>query len=888
MIRKLLHGALAAVLLLALASFATAQRGKGKGKDKDKPAPAEGEKAKDPEDYRRFFRKPETVLEFWNALQFEIDVGKYDLAARHLRGLMDKKPTADELFEIQEKDGITPVLKLRTIRKWSSDKKVNDQATRDAADLVREITQAVRKKLADPDRIKANIRKLSATPEERDFALRDLYRSGAAVIPHLLDALSHATEARERLPLLQGLRRLGPETVPPLLAALDSDDSTLKLDILDILRARHVRQADKIVPHLWFLSASTAQPRSVRKKATKILSDFLDLPAARLRPARVALTRQAELYYRHKADLGDPRAVVVWRWDGKTVVQGWPGAPTVTATQAEEYWGLRYARQALQLDPAYRPAQVVFLSLALDKAMDRGGPTEPLAKTERKVHDLLSKANFELVSSVLERAMKERRTGVVLACTRSLGERAAVRAKRPTGRGEPTLVKLLEYPDRRVQLAAAYALLGIPGTPTPRTTTRIVEILARSLTSDAAAEGKRRILVALGDEGWRDRVAETVRAIGNKAVPVATGRAALREVRAADVNAILLESTLPLPGLASLLAQLRADKDAAPIPVLLAAVPETRTARDLVARMRKARARLDAINRRTRNYRMVLRSLEAEHAAAAREIKTNKRLGADDRVKALRTLDVRYEEDISFTDRRYPEAKLLYKDVPRIQREMDRINAAYVREVLVREEQLTRFVARYRNVWVVPLEVFADPRGLGEALALRLGESAVALTPAEQKQFAEKAIATLARLAEGSPAGYDVRPAAGVILAALRSTTLSKDGQKAAVRAAGRLPGEKAQSELASVVLASGRDIEVRREAASALIRHIQKYRLALTGTQIKPLRTLAGEAKLDATLKARLAVLQGSLSRSARRTGERLRDFKPDPPAGVLPPPKE
>ena len=53
--------------------------------------------------------------------------------------------------------------------------------------------------------------------------------------------------------------------------------------------------------------------------------------------------------------------VTVWRWDGTQLINT-PSNPS----QVEEYFGLRYARWALELDPAYEPAQVVVLSLALD------------------------------------------------------------------------------------------------------------------------------------------------------------------------------------------------------------------------------------------------------------------------------------------------------------------------------------------------------------------------------------------------------------------------------------------------------------------------------------------------------------------------------------------
>ena len=49
----------------------------------------------EPFDYRRFFKKPTNTKESWEALQFELEVGRYDLAAQHLRQLLQRKPTPE-------------------------------------------------------------------------------------------------------------------------------------------------------------------------------------------------------------------------------------------------------------------------------------------------------------------------------------------------------------------------------------------------------------------------------------------------------------------------------------------------------------------------------------------------------------------------------------------------------------------------------------------------------------------------------------------------------------------------------------------------------------------------------------------------------------------------
>ena len=140
---------------------------------------------------------------------------------------------------------------------------------------------------------------------------------------------------------------LGKNIVPPLLAALDIDDPGLRLELLQILRERADKNA---VPYLWFLSASPQQPDLIRKTATEMLSVFLSIPPSNLPSAKVALTREAERYYQHQVTFSPPNQPVVWYFDKekKQIL-----SRTLSASEAEEFYGLRFAGQALQLDPSY-------------------------------------------------------------------------------------------------------------------------------------------------------------------------------------------------------------------------------------------------------------------------------------------------------------------------------------------------------------------------------------------------------------------------------------------------------------------------------------------------------------------------------------------------------
>ena len=47
------------------------------------------------DEYRIYFKRPETPIEFWSAIKFEMNLGKFDLAALHLKLLLEKEPPED-------------------------------------------------------------------------------------------------------------------------------------------------------------------------------------------------------------------------------------------------------------------------------------------------------------------------------------------------------------------------------------------------------------------------------------------------------------------------------------------------------------------------------------------------------------------------------------------------------------------------------------------------------------------------------------------------------------------------------------------------------------------------------------------------------------------------
>lgn len=922
MVQRSLRLLLSTGLMFALLAQVPAQDKDKDKKDKDPPAREEPRPGSD-EPYRQFFKAPKTAPEYWEALKFEIEVGKYDLAALVLRGLLTKAVATkgkieEDYVEMEEKDGMVAFLRLRNIPKWSDDPAVQKQAEKDVEELIKQVTAAVKKHLADPKRITKYVKNLLATQEERDFAVRELYRSGATVVPYLIDEL-RANPGPEKLNILQALRRLSREVVPPMIAALDSNIPDIQADLIDVFVQRRAVEA---VPFLWFLAGSDTHTPTVRQKASKALASFLSVPESTLLPAKVALTREAEKYYQHQVPFADPKAVPVWRWNGKTVELS-----TVPATKAEEYYGVYFANQALTIDPAYLPAQVVLTSLILDKTYEQTGLATPLAKSAPTVHDLLATSNPEMLVAVLDRALTDKKAPVILGVVRTLGELAEVRTSRPSARGAPALVRALNFPDRRVHFAAAEALLNVPQAATSQQTTRVVDILRRSLATEPAGGNKSRVLVGCFSPELARRIADSVKALGYDAVTANTGREVMRRLnQAADIDVLLLDEALPDPGLSSLLSQLRADRNAGLIPILLTPTLEQEEALrvDVVPFRNQTLELLDQTILFVETFALSKKDRDEGHKAylARIRLQTRDRLdklsdeiqklpltvrSADENQKRLAGLyrgeTLKLLNDVRVAVSREPE---IAKDTE------DAVNKAFLRfrygtlgalaamrrhverfpsATEDREDFLRRYAERFRNVTVLPAGSVLNPQNLVFAFEGRAPSvEGLPLTDAEVKENAEKSIALLARLARGEPSGFDVRPAADVVYNAMRAGKLSLKGQLAAVEVMGRIPTTRAQTELATVVLSKA-PVEVRIAAANELVRHVQQNTSALTRETVTNLENLYVEANLDAELKSKLAPLLGSLRPDARRNGEKLLRYQPvltPPPPPPIPPPKE
>ena len=376
------------LLALGLLPTAAAQQIEIKS-DKDKKGETRQEAikkviAKAQEEYRVFFKEPVTALEFWAALTFEMQIGKFDVAAYHLDKLLKipDKERDEDLLKIEDAEGINTFLRLREVKQWSEQPELNKEAKLNAEALIDAVLAALTRKLSDQERIKLFINGLfDPIPEVRSFSLYQVKRSRYYAAPLLAEAL-RSSKPGEQQKLKAYLLDLDEDILPPMLELLrardlkDASDVEFRLNLLWLFKQRLEKRA---IPYLWHLSADPQYPAQLRDRAKDTLSYLLQTDSQRLLPAKVALTQLAEKYYRNKVRFPDTTQVADLDNAAKTLVMPaykmWPLTDSGTISdkwlehkpdEARMGFGMRYAQQALELDKGYLPAQIVYLSFLLE------------------------------------------------------------------------------------------------------------------------------------------------------------------------------------------------------------------------------------------------------------------------------------------------------------------------------------------------------------------------------------------------------------------------------------------------------------------------------------------------------------------------------------------
>jgi hypothetical protein len=498
-----------------------------------------------------FAKEPQTPLELWDAIDYLLRTDQAKKAIPYLEKFMKSRPDDTTLITIRNRYGPGSILRLG-----------DNEATRPfAKPLVDAMVTATRRYAARPERIKRLITELTGTPDEQEYAVRHLREAGPDAVPFLVDALSRPNlSPTDRQLIVHHIGRLDRSAVPPLLAVLDSPDATLAGNAARALGMIGDKQA---IPQLTFLAASTSTPLTLRNTAEAAIANLTgrSFAAQRHTPVQV-LTAAAWSYHRHQVEFpGDP--VAVWEWDKERKA---PSMREMPRAQAEASFGLRLVQEALRLSPHDREAQVVQLSLALEKAVDQVGFTAFVARDQAAL-TAATASGPSILEEVLKTAVADGKTDLAAAAVMALARVTNPTALAATGQPHP-LVNALTVPGRRVQFAAARALVAmVPTQPFPGSS-RIVSTLARF----AGSQANPRAVVIDSNPNRGTHLTGLLANLGYDAELELTGNQGfLAAAESADVELILISYDLFGEGwgLNDTLTNLRADARTAAIPLFI-------------------------------------------------------------------------------------------------------------------------------------------------------------------------------------------------------------------------------------------------------------------------------------------------------------------------------
>lgn len=250
-----------------------------------------------------FAQEPRTPLELWSAIDYLDRTGQSPKAVPYLERFLKTQTSDEDFVEIRNRHGIGSILRLAD----------NPATARFAEPISRMMADASQRYATQPERLAGFVAGLTGTPSEQDFGVARLKEAGPLAVPAILEALKRpGIRPEERVLLVRSLGRLDSSAVPPLLAVLDSGDTSLSADAAMALG--HIGDP-RAVPFLTYPASAVEVAPATREAAQAAIGRLTGRSfAAQPRTPAQVLTDAAWQFHRHQVEFpGDP--VAVWNWD---------------------------------------------------------------------------------------------------------------------------------------------------------------------------------------------------------------------------------------------------------------------------------------------------------------------------------------------------------------------------------------------------------------------------------------------------------------------------------------------------------------------------------------------------------------------------------------------
>lgn len=434
----------------------------------------------------------QTVTENWDDFLHYTVIGRFDLAKGHARALLASNPDPEKLLELSKENPQGYQILLR-VKETAPDAEL--------ADLAGQVIAVIDKgrfiQRSAPAIIAEEVRRLSGTERGWLIAVRRLRDAGEYAIPFMLDALADPSREAELPDIVRALPQIGRGAIRPLAAAMQTDNATVKAEIITALGKIGYPQGQAYLKYVVENDSAENLRAAAQAALRQIDPDTLQVPAAEL------FYQLAEKYYYHAESLKPAEDVPfanVWFWDADT---GKLTREEVDGKYFNELMAMRCCEWALKADEGYGPAIGLWLA-SFFKAESAGVEKMPGYFGDSHADALVyaTTAGVEYLHQALARAVKDKNAYVALGLIEALGTTAGEKSLLfKLGPSQP-LLQSLSFNDIMVRYSAAIAIGNAgptePFAESPLVTTNLAEALGQGPDAEGA-----------GGNGWNAEIADS-------------------------------------------------------------------------------------------------------------------------------------------------------------------------------------------------------------------------------------------------------------------------------------------------------------------------------------------------------------------------------------------
>jgi hypothetical protein len=426
----------------------------------------------------------------WNDLLHYTKIGRLDMAKGFAQAILQGQPDPEAMLDLAHQNRPGHLI-LRRAAENTQDAELAELSQR-ILDLIERGRFLQRK---NPKIIVEEIRRLSTTDRGRLAAVERLKNAGEYAIPYMLDAMADASRKQELPNIIWALNQMERPAIRPLAAALQTENTAVKAEIVKALGEIRYPQAK---PYLKYVveNDNSAELASLARESIAMID-----PAAMKLPAAELFYQLGESYYYHSESLApaeDADLADIWFWDAaeKRLV-----SEKVDKAYFHELMSMRSCEWSLKADPA--AGRAIGLWLAAFFKAESAGLAMPayFGETHADAATYATTAGPEYLHQALARALKDNNAHVALGAVEALIKNAGEKSLMYRLGTRQPLVEALSFGDRAVRYSAAIAIAAAgPGSGFPEITL-VAGNLAEAINPDPSE-------AAAGSGSWGAELAQ--------------------------------------------------------------------------------------------------------------------------------------------------------------------------------------------------------------------------------------------------------------------------------------------------------------------------------------------------------------------------------------------